>query len=764
MKAINYPFYMLFLLCFSATVSAQYITVDDNRQVEDLVRNVLIDNPCANVSNIMFKSWANGLGNSYGYFTSGTSAFPFSDGIIMATGTAASAIGPNNSILSEGSTNWLGDADLEAALGIGTTSINATVIEFDFLPLANKISFEYIFASEQYLSNPSQNQCSYTDGFVFLLKEANGTDQYKNLAVVPGTSIPVKVNTVRGPGTICPPANEMYFDAFNGVNHPTNYNGQTVIMKAQANVTPGILYHIKLVVADQGNHLYDSAIFLGAGSFRIEKDLGPDRLIATSNPACNNESIILDATEPGNNTYKWFRNNVEIPGATNASYTVSEAGVYSVEIGLNSTACTSTGQIRIEYAPTMAPSQATILQCDENNDGIATFNLNNATAQIIATDPNIVNVNYYENQTDTVSINPANSYSSAPKTIYAKVSNTYDCYSFIEVFLEISNNNALSVAPIVLCDEDELKDGINEFDLNADVTPFVLAGLPAGLSVFYYQNNAITQTDPFPNDYTNTNPFQEIIWARIVNGPDCFDVIPITLNINTFSAPNFEDVEKFLCEGFNSITLSVPDIYQSYLWNDSNTSTTNSIIVNSPGEYNITVTGTNGCPDTKKFIVKASGKATIISVEINDFKGGENSVLIRYSGSGEYQFSLDDSTYQDSPLFINVPSGAYTVYVKDINGCGISKKEIFILDYPKFFTPNGDGHNDIWSIDYLRREHPKALVSIFDRYGKLIYNFSGEGDGWDGTLNSKPMPASDYWFAITLKDGRVIKGHFSLKR
>ena len=760
---------MLLLLCFSTTVSAQYITVDDNVAFEDLVTNILVDNPCANVSNIMASSWSFGSGNTFGYFTDGTSGFPFADGVLLTTGRATSAIGPNSGIISEGPSDWLGDSDLEQALGIGGSSVNATVLEFDFLPLANKISFDYIFASEQYLSNPSQNQCSYTDGFVFLLKEVNGTQGYQNLAVIPGTNTPVKTNTVRGTGTICPSANEMYFDAFNGVEHPTNYNGQTVIMTAQANVTPGVLYHIKLVVADQGNNLYDSAIFLGGGSFKIEKDLGPDRLIATGNPLCNDEDTLLDATEPGNNSYQWYRNNVLINGATNPLYNVTnnEGGIYRVEITYNASACISTGVVDLEYAPAFTANQATLIQCDANNDGITIFNLTKVDNQIIAGNPSLSSPVYYENQTDTTPIsNPTSYTTNTPKTIYARVSNSYGCFIFVEVFLEISNSSVPAPAPIILCDEDNTKDGINEFDLTADVTPFFTAGLPAGLNVVYYssQNNAITETNALANTYSNSTPFQEIIWARIVNGPDCYDILPVTLIINTFTAQDFEDEERFICEGFNSITLSVPDVYESYLWNDTSQSQTNSIVVDSAREYTITVTDINGCPDTKKFIVKASNRAVITSVEINDFTGGENSVLINYSGLGDYQFSLDGENFQDSPLFIHVPSGAYTVYVKDINGCGSTKKEIYVLDYPKFFTPNGDGYNDIWGIDYLRREHQRAAISIFDRYGKLLYNFSGEGDGWDGYFNSKPLPATDYWFVITLEDARVIKGHFSLKR
>ena len=98
-------------------------------------------------------------------------------------------------------------------------------------------------------------------GFAFLLKEASATS-YQNLALVPGTTIPVRVNTVRGSGTICPAANQTYFDAFNTGTYPTTYDGQTKILTAQAAVIPGTLYHIKLVNADEGNARFDSGIFL----------------------------------------------------------------------------------------------------------------------------------------------------------------------------------------------------------------------------------------------------------------------------------------------------------------------------------------------------------------------------------------------------------------------------------------------------------------------------------------------------------------------
>jgi gliding motility-associated-like protein len=764
MKGIKFTFFVLVFFGFKTTLNAQNITVDQNLTANQLVQNILINNPCANISNVSVTTWDFGNGKSFGRFTSGGSAFPFAEGVLLTTGRATSAIGPNNAITSEGPTNWQGDGDLEDALNIGQSSVNATVLEFDFLPLSNKISFDYIFSSEQYLLNGTQNQCNFTDGFVFLLKKANTSETYINLAVVPGTTTPVRVNTVRGPGSICPPSNPQFFDAFNGVNHPTNYNGQTKILSAKATVVPGTLYHIKLVVADQGNNLYDSAIFLGAGSFKVEKDLGPNRLVSLSNPLCNGRTLDLFAIEPGINTYQWSRNGTAIAGATNGIYTVTQGGIYAVSITLGSSGCVSTGQITIEYAPALTPSPAVLVQCDPDNDGFTLFNLKNAETKIKSTDATIQTIKYYTDAAADDLISNPTSFISAETIVYAKVFNSYNCFAIVPITLSISNDMPIPPAPLVFCDEDGTKDGIRQFNFSADVSPEVLNGLPQGLEVAYFLNvdDALTTANILPNLYIITTVGQQIVWARITNGPDCYGIIPVTLIVNFLEVPNFDDEEKIICQGLTAATLSVPNGFQSYLWSDANTSTSNAINVSTGGDYTVKVTDAGGCSDTKTFSVVASTTATITEVVISDFKGGNNTVTIQYDGFGIYEFSLDGSFYQATPTFYNVPPGAYTVFVQ--NFCGRVTKDIFVLDYPKYFTPNGDGYNDVWKIDYLQKQNRMAHVHIFDRYGKLLFSGLGDNDGWDGTFNSGVLPASDYWFTIILEDKRVVKGHFSLKR
>ena len=764
MKKIFRSLLFFLFYCFSLATNAQYIQVDDTYSAQQLVQNVLVSNsPCAGVSNFSVSGDTfSGSQNSYGFFSKNTSIFPFTNGIVLATSSAKKAEGPNSSLVSEGSLSWAGDADLEQALGI-SGSYNATSLEFDFIPITNKISFDYIFSSEQYLLSATSKQCNYTDGFAFLLKPIDNSTPYQNLALVPGTDIPVKINTVRGTGSVCPQANQSFFDAFNGINHPTNYNGQTVVMKAEADVIPGIPYHIKLVIADQGNELYDSAIFLGGNSFNVGADLGENKLIATNNPICAGETYDLNATIPGSNTYLWFKNGIST-GIITSIYTVTDSGVYKVEITLNGTACVATGEVTIEYSAKPVLTNAVLVQCDDNNDGVSTFDLTKVNTIITSGNSQFGTPEFYENITDVNPIpNPTNYQNLTTNTVYGKVSNQFGCTAFATVNLQITNNPIAPKNPVIKCDSDANKDGFIAFNLNTDATPQILSGLPSGLIVEYYltENDAVLQNNPLSNNYTNTTVNEQIIYARIVNGPDCFGITSIKLEVIVFTPANFNDEIVYLCDG-NPKTISVANGFSSYLW--SNGATTSFTSIATAGNYTVTASNTQGCVASKKFIAIASGIATITSVEINDFSGNENSVLINYSGIGDYEFSLDGVYYQNSPYFTNVQEGDYLVYIKDINGCGIpAPTRIFVLDYPKFFTPNGDGYNDDWKIKNLDL-FPKSVIKIFNRYGKLLKELNSINPSWNGIYLGNELLADDYWFHLNFVDGKIIKGHFSLKR
>lgn len=764
MRILKFYFIIFLTYYCGYTCSAQNIQVDDTFTVQQLVQNILINSSCANASNFTVSGdpFSSGA-QSFGYFNAGTSSFPFAEGIVMSTCRARRTEGPNTNLIDEGINAWTGDADLEQALNI-TGTFNATIIEFDFTPLTSKISFDYIFASEEYQGTAP---CRYSDGFAFLLKEAGTSNPYINLALIPGTTTPVLVTTVHPeiPGR-CSAENETFFGGYNSSNAPINFNGQTTILTAKSNVIPGRTYHIKLVIADHENVRYDSAIFLSGGSFDVGVDLGPDRLVATNNPICSGETFTIQTNETGANTYKWFRNGVEIIGSVGQSLQVSTPGTYSVEITLGTTTCVANGEIVIEYVTPPNLGTTNLVQCDQNSDGISVFNLTKLGNTITTNNPGYGPVSFYENLADaqagntTNAINNPNSYSSGPATIYASAENSFGCISVATITLQISNNSFSNPVDFESCDLDGVIDGFYPFPLAA-IDALVLDGLPPGLLVNYYSsiNDALLETNALSSPYINETLFISRIYAKILNGSDCYGIREVDLYVNSNSPPNFEDEELQQCDD-TPVPVAIATNFFSYDWSNGDTDFQTSFTA--PGSYTVTVTNRDGCEATKRFTVVQSGAPTIISVDINDFQGDTNTIVVNAIGLGTWEYSLDGVNFQASPVFTNVSAGEYTVIVRDQLDCGQDSFDIVVLNYPTFFTPNNDTYNDVWNIENLE-EYPRAVITVFDRFGKLLKEVSPK-NGWDGTYLGRMLPSDDYWFVLELGNGRTIKGHFSLKR
>ena len=186
--------------------------------------------------------------------------------------------------------------------------------------------------------------------------------------------------------------------------------------------------------------------------------------------------------------------------------------------------------------------------------------------------------------------------------------------------------------------------------------------------------------------------------------------------------------------------------------------------INEPGVYSVTVTDPNGCSSSRNITVVGSNIATITDVLIEELSIN-NSITILASGEGDYEYALDNSFYQDSNYFENVSTGFHTIYIRDLNNCGIVSQEVAVLGFPKYFTPNGDSINEIWSVDGVNQFFNQGIiVTIFDRYGKLITSVSFQTGGWDGTLNGHNLPSDDYWYVAKFPDGKEYLGHFALIR
>ena len=254
-------------------------------------------------------------------------------------------------------------------------------------------------------------------------------------------------------------------------------------------------------------------------------------------------------------------------------------------------------------------------------------------------------------------------------------------------------------------------------------------------------------------------------------GQGCNAIYPIRLTVN--KTPIIKDSPvKYICTDNPSATVLLkPEVLNTqagltYLW--SSGQTTSTILISAAGNFTVTVTNADGCVATKQYEVKAATKAQIETVMVSGL-GGDNVVTVNaiLDANGGYLYSIDSENgpYQESNIFTNLSGGTHTIYIKSPHSCGIASIIFTILEFPKFFTPNGDGVNDTWSVLGINKKYNTASeIFIFDRYGKLLTKIDPRSYGWDGQYNGRPLPATDYWFNTTLPDGTVYRGHFSLLR
>lgn len=325
---------------------------------------------------------------------------------------------------------------------------------------------------------------------------------------------------------------------------------------------------------------------------------------------------------------------------------------------------------------------------------------------------------------------------------------------------------ANDVDDIVTCEMDQVVDGFTEFNFDP-LIPDIIQGQP-NMTVTFHEtlNDANIGVNPISSPYMNvTNPMT--IYYRIENNNSgCVDINDFEILVDAPFEVTLPD-DLFVCENTSDpVTLAAQSGYAYYEWSTGEEGTNlNSIEITSGGEYWVNVTDSQGCKVRATTIVNSSESATISDVAVEDFRGIDNRVTVTVEGNGDYQFLLDDLLpYQDDNFFTDVDRGYHTVTVRDKKGCGVTQVEVLVLDYPKFFTPNADGVNDYWQIEGIW-EFPGSKILIFDRYGRILTGIRLDSSGWDGTNdNGVPVPSNDYWFAITMEDGREIRGHFTLKR
>lgn len=560
----------------TVVVASPFVTINNAAFPESffspaqLIEDVLVTGGCSDVTNFITQVSGAPTDNeikSYGYFTRGGTDFPFDSGIVITSGNAFGGGNTQSGVIVAGQNGLSGDADLETALGVTGTG-DATFIQFDFTPTIDRIQFNYIMASEEYGLDPGSGvpfECSFTDGFAFLIRESGTTDPFENLAVLPnGTQVNVTNinNSSIQPGVVNPcPANIDFFAGYN--LGATNYNGRTEVLTAVAeNLIPNTTYEIKLVVADQGDTNFDTAIFIEEGSFNLGGDLGDDITLAAGTAPCGGiEDITLDTQSPGF-MHTWFFNGVEIPGATDSTLTVNEAGTYEVLV-VFAPGCSTTDEIIVEFrdSPEIVAPPENLTGC--NSSGQAEFNLEQNTPIVFGTqDPTQFAITYHNSILDALSgDNPIttdlNNYMGTDgEVIFIRIDDiaTEQCVLTESFVLNVFTDVTAEDFTFVLCDNNADGDDTNgqvEFNLPS-INPDVLGTQdPTQFSVSYHINFADADGDinPLPDLYTNTTANSQEVFARVQNSSaaECFAISTVTLQINALPTLN-TNVDILQCD------------------------------------------------------------------------------------------------------------------------------------------------------------------------------------------------------------------------
>jgi len=737
-----------------------------------LVQDILVGSGVT-VTNVTY----NGAVASYGSFTGGGGTnLGLESGIIMSTGDVSEAPGLVSNFAS--TTNGT-DSDPQLAALIPLYDVyDAAVLEFDFIPEADTLKFRYVFGSEEY---PEYVSSSFNDVFGFFVTGPNpsgGNYTNKNIALIPGTTLPVTIDNVNN---VIPSYQQYYIDneALGGTT--IVYDGFTTVLTAWCLVTPCVQYHIKIAIGDAGDHSYDSAVFLEENSFSSGVSVGnvsysvPGATAAIE--GCSDAIISFTTSTPV--TSPFTINIISVGGSATegTDYTDIPASV-TIPTGQD-----SVGILILPYYDGATEGDETVILVIQTSPcGYDTLTI---------TIKDYINIETFANdtmlcmgQTGPVSIPISVSVSgglspviyhwsndavTSSTIVTPSVTTTYTvtvsdiCGLVVDtVVVTVYPKPVISIIPDnpFICSEDTIS-------LTATGADSYIWSPSAGLS-----STTGATVDAFPLTTT----------TYTVTGTDnngCSDTATVVVSV--FPSPNVEftaypysDCEP-LWAAFTDNSTSDSSII-SWLWNfgdpesGSNTSTEQnpSHFYNYDGTYNVTlsVTTINGCIE----IYTSHGMITVYpQPEANFYAQPEvaltqNPVISFTDQSsnntsywnwnfGDPGSGINNTSTEQNPSHTYNSEGIYDVLLiisNYNNTCFdtiIKQVEIVNLTIPNVFTPNNDGKNDCFHIINIEKLKNNQLI-IFNRWGNLIYEKSNYQNDWDG----KNCPAGVYYYILKLPD------------
>jgi len=651
-----------------------------------------------------------------GRFSNGLSANIGIDcGLILISGNINPTAGPLSTMglaaTASDPTGSGGDPNLAL---IASGSVNdAAVIQFDFVPTGNSINFRYVFASEEY--NDFVNS-SFNDVFGFFLSGPNpsgGTYNATNLALIPGTSAPVTINTVNngnsggcGPG---PCENCQYFVDNCNQNVPFIFDGHTTVLTATAAVTPGQTYTIKLAVADVADGALDAAVFLEANSFSS----GTSQVLPTYNFAgAVSDTALYEGC--ADLTLKFVRTG-DLTLADTAFFTITGSATNGVDYGI--------GSNPVPNFVVFAPGQDTVVLV------ITPY------ADALFTEGN--------------------------ETFAFLVASTNPCGDSVltGISFTITNVTELTVDAgpnITICPGKDIT-------LNANIQGGVP---PYGIAWTYPGGTADT------NNVVVSSPQNGYYKIVVQDGCSLFPTVVDSFLVTITTAPfqiNLSAVNPACVDSANggvntTITGNTPPF--TFLW--SNNSTDQSPTGLAEGTYSVIVTDANGCADSSTVTLTDPAANVQLKLPPNFKICGDQSVSIMVPDSINatgYSWSTGETT---QVISVN-QANTYTVTIT--HPCGpqtsstVVEKQNLVKasDLPNILTPNGDGVNDALIVDFFK-DATNFNMKIYNRWGNKVLDTNDLSINWTPENNSDGV----YFYVIKYiscnGEEDLIKGNITLAR
>jgi gliding motility-associated-like protein len=818
LKPLRYSFSFIALLMVPLAYSQ--VNVSTSLTVEEIVNQILLGDG-VDAFNITYNGEpANQVNVQVGTFTTNSSPFPISSGVVMATANANTVVGGGG----DPGGNLQNDPDLVSISG-GFNMNNCAIIEFDFTVNSDSLVFDYIFASQEY---PGFTCTQFNDVFGFFLSGPGITGPFTNnaanIALIPNSSVPVGVNTVNGGvptgsgnAATCFAANpnwvsdSQYFIPNNPpLQNSISIQGHTVTLRARAQIQCGEVYHIKLAIGNAVDQALQSAVFLKEGSFSATGEVFVN--VAPALPNVNVEGTQYEGVIVAG----CFSTQVELIRPNNAP-----TGEIQVSYG-------GSAQLGIDYI--LGPND-TLFFFPEGLDTL-TYNIqtlvnpNNsdtlfleiyviyeicggqdtAKAVIPIIPPYALGIN-----TPTVTVVcPADSV-----IVLAQGLNGLEPYFYDWGEYGIGPGVFVPVPPTQAYYPVSMSDPCN-FEIITD-SVLVINNIPPPLSVGIPQPAVPTcPGDPvnLQAQVVNGNPGYTYIWS-----PPAPNQPNITVNFQTTQTVNLQVIDicgttvnssveviypvyQPIIASFDSVFISCPGdgvnltanasegagLY-SYEWfaisggNTTLFSEQQSVFFSPPfGNITYQLVVTDQCGEqgqatqTYSFFffpvdsVDVTGRpncdGTEIEWKVNSVSGGEPPFQYFWSGPGDI---VSADTLTGRAVFRNPENEDYTLFVRDrcgfffspVNTFSFEPDIVFLGKMPNVITPNRDGKNDILIIEGIDR-FPGSLLEVYDRWGRRVFESNNYRAGTldyrgSDAFGSEDLNDGTYFYVLKVDGGECTK-------